>query len=80
MGGSIRGTKLDGKPIEIFITNMINDCMDQGFEPLTLLFGPRYPNLGLKAEHRDLNRRIALYGDWGKTTVKEIIQQSLKRI
>jgi hypothetical protein len=41
------------------------DLTEQIFNPINLLLGPKYLNLGLTRNHRDVNERLYNLNKWG---------------
>lgn len=40
---------------------LVCDAMAQSFDPLSMLLGPKFLDLGLREIDKDLNRRIKLF-------------------
>lgn len=64
MGGAT-DVKLEGKPLCLFMNQLIADVTQQGFDPISFLLGMKFLNLGLRAKDRDINRRLKVFKDWG---------------
>jgi hypothetical protein len=43
----------------------MGDITSQILNPLNLLLGPKYLNLGLTKNHRDVNKRLNNFNKWG---------------
>ena len=54
LGGDIKKAEIDGLPAEMFITNMIGLIMLQTGEPLSVMLGKKYLELGLWESHREI--------------------------
>lgn len=64
----------------MFINKLISDVVLQGFEFLPMLLGVRFVEAGIRAKDRDVNRRIALFKNWGLKYIKTKIEIARKRI
>ncbi len=52
---------------------LVNDSMEQSFDPLSLFLGPKFMDLGLRQKDKDLNRRIKLFHEVGASLIKKKI-------
>ena len=50
--GGVTDVKLEGKPLCLFMNQLIADVTQQGFDPLAFLLGVKFLKLGLRAKDR----------------------------
>ena len=62
------------QPVGKFITKLMGDITSQILNPLNLLLGPKYLNLGLTKSHRDINERLNNFNKWGHQYVRKRIK------
>jgi cytochrome P450 len=74
-GGELKGQTLDGVAIPLFITKLMFDVNEQGFEPVALALGPKFLELGLRAKDRDINRRVKLFRDYALKTIDDRVKE-----
>ena len=53
--------------------DLINDVNIQAKNPLSIIFGPKYLNIGVTKTDRYINERIALLDGWGQSYVDKRI-------
>lgn len=58
----------------------MDEIGNQSFELCPLIFGYHFYSLGLFSSHREINRRIALYNNWGHGYLKAKIQQISEKL
>ena len=66
---------LDGMPLNKFITKLVDVATNQGAEVLVHVLGKRYLDLGVWKEHRDINKMVKLYGQWGRNFIEKRIKE-----
>jgi hypothetical protein len=71
-GGATDET-LEGKPICMFMNQLIADVTVNSFELLPMLLGVKFVSAGIRKKDRDMNRRIALFKEWGLKFIKKKI-------
>jgi cytochrome P450 len=74
-GTELKGQTLDGVAIPLFITKLMFDVNEQGFEPVALALGPKFLELGLRAKDRDINRRVKLFRDYALKTIDDRVKE-----
>lgn len=65
--------KIEGKPVSIFINDLIGDISKQAMMITTFVFGPRHLGWGLTPFDREVNRRLKLYKKWGLAYIEKKI-------
>lgn len=73
--GGGRSEVIDGVPAGKYLANLIGDLATQSFFAPNFLLGSRYLNIGLTSAHREINRRIRTYSNWGLNFVKKRMQE-----
>lgn len=63
-----------GQPIGKFTTKLMADLTAQIFNPINLLLGPKYLNLGLTRNDRDVNKRLYNFTRWGHQYVRKRVR------
>jgi cytochrome P450 len=74
-GTELKGRTLDGVTIPKFITQLMFDVNEQGFEPVALALGPKFLELGLRAKDRDITRRVKLFRDYALKTIDDRVKE-----
>jgi cytochrome P450 len=74
-GTELKGQTLDGVAIPLFITKLMFDVNEQGFEPVALALGPKFLELGLRVKDRDINRRVKLFRDYALKTIDDRVKE-----
>jgi cytochrome P450 len=74
-GTELKGQTLDGVAIPLFITKLMFDVNEQGFEPVALALGPKFLKLGLRVKDRDINRRVKLFRDYALKTIDDRVKE-----
>ena len=70
---------LDGMPLNKFITKLVDVATNQGAEVLVHVLGKRYLDLGVWKEHRDINKMVKLYGQWGRNFIEKRIKEEKEK-
>lgn len=52
--------KVEGEWLATFLNKLNGDAMQRGFQPLSLLLGPKFLDAGLTQEDKSINRRIRI--------------------
>lgn len=59
-GSQSANEKIEGQPLSLFMIQLIIDVSSQSFEPISMLLGTKFLNLGLREKDRSINKRIKL--------------------
>ena len=57
---------------------MLVDTISQGTDPLGLLLGEKFLNLGIRQKDKETNRKIKVYREVGKEFVKKRLDEMRK--
>lgn len=79
LGGATDET-LEGKPVCLYMNQLIADVTLSAFELLPMILGVRFVSLGIRAKDRDINRRIKLFRTWGLQFIKARIEKAQMRL
>ena len=74
-GSNLENEQIEGKKVPNFVKEMIGDLAVQIFDPLTILFRIRLIDWGIRAKDREVNRKIRIFKEWGKTVVQQLTQE-----
>lgn len=70
LGCELKYEQIEGQNPASYYTKNVDQANQQMANPIALLLGPKYLNLGVTAFDRELNRRIALVDKWGTNYIK----------
>lgn len=74
-GSELGNQTLDGISIPKMMNKMMLAVNEQGFEPIALILGPKFLELGLRKKDRDINRQVALFRDYAVKTIEKRVQE-----
>ena len=79
-GKSFSEEKIEGKSIFEFIQTLIGDISSQTADPIYLLFGCQFLELGIRSKDRSINERLKIYKAWVKEVVNEKVEKVKKKV
>lgn len=78
-GGDLKGKTLEGKKLSTYISDLVADGNNQSMNLLSMLLGPKFLNMGIRAKDRDLNRRTKLFKAFAYDLVSQTIADLKKK-
>ena len=80
IGGKLSNEKINGESVTDYLVEFLEDGHAQLMDPLVWIFGPSFPNLGLRKIDRDLNERTKIFNAWALNYLRERISYEKQKM
>jgi hypothetical protein len=70
-GGESTNEKIKGKSLAVFVKSLIDSILVQSKEPLSVILGNKYLEIGISERDREINESIKIFDAWGKSFLKK---------
>ena len=67
--------KIEGINVSHFINDLNEEIITQTFDPMTIIFGPRFLESGIRKKDREISKKIKIMRKFAEETTKKRLKE-----